>query len=350
VTGSGTGTDDFDLLAHEEQAARLTLLAQSAGTYWDGGFTGVELVKYRENAVFSARRADGERVAIRIHRHGYHSHASLHSELAWMRALGDAGAVTVPPVLPAADGRLVVEVAHPDVPQPRQVSVLGWLSGAPAGTSEHGVDLDDRSASRLYADAGALAARLHEHDWAPPEGFTRHAWDAEGLVGDSPLWGRFWEYDGLAVAQRDLLLAARGCARADLAALGRDAGSYGLIHADLVPENLLDEDGQLKLIDFDDAGYGWYLFELATALYFNLGRPRYADIRRGLLAGYRSVRPLSVQEEALLPLFLFLRGTTYLGWVQSRPGTETARNLGPMLVEMACATADEYLAGRGRSI
>ena len=25
---------------------------------------------------------------------------------------------------------------------------------------------------------------------------------------------------------------------------------------------------RIKLIDFDDAGFGWHLFELATALYF----------------------------------------------------------------------------------
>jgi Ser/Thr protein kinase RdoA (MazF antagonist) len=342
ATTQATPAVDFDALGDDEQAARLSRLALAAGAHWEGGFTEVELVKYRENAVFSARRANGERVAIRVHRHGYHSDASLHSELAWMRALAQAGTVTVPPVLPAVDGRLVVEVAHVDVPHPRQVSVLGWLDGTPAGTSEDGVD--DVAAAALYANAGALAARLHEHVWAEPSGFTRHAWDAEGLVGESPLWGRFWDYDALTDSQRDLLLAARRRARADLATLGRDPSTYGLIHADLVPENLLDEDGRLKLIDFDDAGYGWYLFELATALYFNLGRPRYAEIRRGLLEGYRSVRPLSASEEALLPLFLFLRGTTYLGWVQSRPGTQTARTLGPMLVEMACAAAGEYLA------
>jgi Ser/Thr protein kinase RdoA (MazF antagonist) len=340
-----TNGADFYGLSDDEQAVRLTRLAVAAGEHWDGGFTDIELVKYRENAVFSARRPDGMRVAVRVHRHGYHSDASLRSELAWMQAIAEAGAVPVPPVLPASDGRLLVEVGDVGVPEPRQVSVLGWLAGAPAGTSEGGVDLDDETTTRLYFEAGRLAALLHEHSgsWRRPDGFTRHAWDADGLVGDAPLWGRFWEYDGLAHAQRELLLTARRRARSDLAALDSDPDRFGLIHADLVPENLLNDGGRLNVIDFDDAGHGWFLFELATALYFNLGTPRYALVRRGLLEGYRTVRPLTPQDEALLPLFIFLRGTTYLGWVQSRPETETARNLGPMLLQNACAAAEEYV-------
>ena len=69
--------------------------------------------------------------------------------------------------------------------------------------------------------------------------------------------------------------------------------------------------------------------------------------RLSLIAGYRSTRPLTLSEEALLPLFLFLRGTTYIGWMQSRPETETAKTMGPLLVERACLLASRYLTARG---
>ena len=96
-----------------------------------------------------------------------------------------------------------------------------------------------------------------------------------------------------------------------------------------MPENLRNQDGRLKLIDFDDAGYGWHMFELATALYFTLDEPHHSEIANALLSGYRTVRTLTERDEALLPLFLFLRGTTYVGWVQSdlkpRPPRRSAR-------------------------
>ena len=68
---------EFHTLSHDQQVARLHELARHALQQWDGEFADIELVKFRENAVFSARRHDGQRVALRIHRNGYHCEACL---------------------------------------------------------------------------------------------------------------------------------------------------------------------------------------------------------------------------------------------------------------------------------
>jgi Ser/Thr protein kinase RdoA (MazF antagonist) len=223
--------------------------------------------------------------------------------------------------------------------------MLAWVAGKPVGSSENGLVLASEAAATLFFAAGALAARLHNHSnvMVLPDTFTRHAWDAAGLIGDDPFWGRFWELDHLTPSERELLQRARGKAGVDLAAFGKGGHNYGLIHADFVPENLLNDGGRLNLIDFDDSGFGWHMFELATALYFNLDEPCYPDLVKALFAGYRSQRSLPAGHTAMLPLFLFLRGTTYLGWVQTRAETETAQELTPMLVARACQLALDYL-------
>jgi Ser/Thr protein kinase RdoA (MazF antagonist) len=119
---------------------------------------------------------------------------------------------------------------------------------------------------------------------------------------------------------------------------------YGLIHADLVPENVLIDGTQVQVIDFDDAGFGWHLFELATSLYFIAGDAIYPVAREALIQGYRSERELSDETLEWLPLFLAARGTTYLGWVHTRQGSDTAREMTPFLVERACVVAEECLA------
>lgn len=50
-----------------------------------------------------------------------------------------------------------------------------------------------------------------------------------------------------------------------LARLGQDPAGYGLIHADLDPDNVLDHDGRARPIDFDDASWGHYALDLAIA-------------------------------------------------------------------------------------
>jgi Ser/Thr protein kinase RdoA (MazF antagonist) len=318
-------------------------LARHALQHWHGDFADIELVKYRENAVFSAWRHDGQRVALRIHRNGYHSEAALRSELQWMEALAGAG-ITVPQIIRAQDERHLIEVTYADLGEPRHIDMLAWLPGATAGTSEAGVQAATEI-DFLFAEAGAIAARIHLHsaEWQQPDEFERHAWDEDGLIGANPFWGRFWELEQLSEDQRDLLQQARRAARRDLRQYGRHLGNFGMIHADLVPENLLIEGPRLRLIDFDDAGFGWHMFELATALYFCLDDPRYEQIKAALLAGYHAVKPLTEADRERLALFLMLRGTTYLGWIHTRQGTQTAIEMAPMLIERACRLAREYL-------
>lgn len=338
---------DFYALSDADQIERLAELARVALTRWPGSFDDIRLIKYRENAVFSAHRDDGVRVAVRVHRHGYHSDRALHSELRWMQALAQDG-IDVPPILLSSGGHIFETVSAPGIPEPRQVDVLGWLAGAPAGSSENGLGLDDTGAARLFFDAGALAATMHDQvsRMNLADDFERHAWDEDGLVGTDPLWGRFLDLHILSADQRALLTDAATYAAVDLANFGKGPHNYGLIHADFVPENLLVDEGGLKLIDFDDSGFGWHMFDLATALYFNLDHPGYRAMERALFEGYRSVRTLPEDDEAMLPLFLFLRSTTYLGWVQTRPETQTAKELGPFLIDRACLVAQRYLDQR----
>ncbi len=96
-----------------------------------------------------------------------------------------------------------------------------------------------------------------------------------------------------------------------------------------------------------DAGYGWHLFEIATSLYFHYEEPYYAAIRDAVIQGYRCERELSEEWVARLPMFLAARATSYLGWVHTRPETETARLLTPRLVKLACKVTSDWLDAAG---
>lgn len=335
---------DFYLLDDSRKASCFEALAREALDCWS--FTGADLrlIKQRENAVFAVTTGEGERYALRIHRAGYHTDAELNSELEWMRALNKFG-VRTPGVVPAADGALFQTICVPSIPEARQVDVLGWVDGEAIGSIEDGVE-DIAVVAPSYRLVGRLVARMHQfaREWALPAGFTRHAWDEEGLLGEEPWWGRFWELEVLNSSQRDLLQRASKAARFELNAYGTGADRYGLIHADPLPENFLrGADGEIRVIDFDDGGFGWFIFDFATAMFFHLGEPWFDELLGAMLAGYREVKELPPELEARLPLFLLLRGFSYLGWAHTRKETDTARELTPMLVEGVTALASDYL-------
>lgn len=325
-----------------DQMQALALLALRD---WDLEVVNIAPIKVRENAVFRIDLAGGARAVLRVHRCGYHSDAELDSEFVWMRALAAAG-VSVPRVIRSRRERDFEVVASTALDGARQIDVFEWIGGRQLGSVEGGIEGDGADVAEQYRTIGAIAARMHNHTarWQHPPGFCRHAWDAAGLVGEQPFWGPFWELESLTPGERSLLLRARAKIASELAGYGTGPDRYGLIHADLVPENLLVDGNRIQVIDFDDAGFGWHLFELATSLYFITGDSVYPAARDALIRGYRGERELSDEALQRLPLFLAARSTTYLGWVHTRQGSETARELTPFLVERACAVIEEYFA------
>jgi Ser/Thr protein kinase RdoA (MazF antagonist) len=336
----------FAQMTAEEQATRMSGIARKALHHWGLDGDGLKLIKYRENAVFEVTSLE-KKYALRVHRPGYHSNPALRSELLWIDALADAG-IEVPRIVPTLQGELFAEIHHEGMPVPLPVDLFEWIEGRQLGSVETGVGSERQSVSEIYRTLGELAGALHNHSagWKPPSGFVRHAWDENGLAGEQPFWGRFWELERLSPDRRKLLSAARKRVHRDLAALPKDSAHYNMIHADFAPENLLVDGNHVRLIDFDDAGFGWYLFELVTSLYFIRHEPYFDEARDALILGYRRQRPLDEQELRHLPLFFLARSFTYVGWVHTRPETETARELTPMLVEASCDLAENYLGGR----
>ena len=335
-------TDFFDIDV-EAQAERLEAAGHAALKRWNISDASLHLIKYRENAVFRVDSA-GPRRALRLHRYGYHSDAELLSELQWMQALGDAG-ITVPTIVPAESGDLFVTHAGDGLPGNIQVDLFEWIEGVQLGSVEEGI-ADEATVAAAFRTVGELAAQVHNQavSWPLPPGFVRHAWDADGLAGEQPFWGQFWKIEAASDAERDLLVRGRDAVFSELSKLAKSPGTYSMIHADFALENVLVDGDQLRLIDFDDAGFGWHLFELVTSLYFIQGESYFERAEGALIEGYRAHRQLPDQQLEMMPLFFLARGFTYIGWVHTRHETETAQELTPMLLEAACGLAEDYLS------
>jgi Ser/Thr protein kinase RdoA (MazF antagonist) len=280
--------------------------ARAALALWGLEEAACSFVAGRENRVFRVQ-TETQDYALRIKRPGYRDADELKSELDWLEAMDKAG-LHVPTPRPSRQGRLLEPLGD------GYVDVIDWLPGKSLGKSRAPLFLEDRTA--VFHALGAETARLHAacDAWSRPPGFRRCRWDIDGLLGEAPLWGRFWENPALDASTRSLFLRFRDAARDRLVdALGNL--DTGLIHADLVRENVLLDGPTIRMIDFDDGGFGYRLFDLATVLLKNLAEPDYPQLKAALIAGYHSQRPLDL---SLLDLFLAIRALTYVGWIVPR--------------------------------
>lgn len=320
-------------------------LARRAVAFWDLDVESLEPIKVRENSVFRIVSGGINRAVLRIHRFGYHSDEALRSEFSWMEALRRSGINTPRPIL-SRSRNVFEKIEIPDLSEVRQSDVLDWVNGVQLGSVERGISSDLGSVEPAYRAIGELAARIHNQaaNWKRPIAFARHAWDINGLVGECPLWGRFWELEALSRSQRRLLERVRPRLRRDLQEFGMSADRFGLIHADLVPENVLVDGKHLSVIDFDDAGFGWHIFELATTLYFIRHETYYSKALDAVVAGYREYRSLPGSQLEWLPAFMAARGLTYLGWLHTRRGEKAAQELASQLIELAMSVVEDYLS------
>ncbi|WP_063832809.1 phosphotransferase [Labrenzia sp. DG1229] len=309
---------------HEDLADLLAL--------WGMENAQVSLVAARENQVFKV--FDGARTtALRLHRRGLRSSEELQSELAWMAELSRVG-ISVPSPVTSDNGEYLRETNG------QQVSMLSWMSGSPLGRTGEALEHPDRKGT--FRKLGQLMARVHavSDRWSLPAGFTRASWGRKALVGPDPLWGRFWENPDLDNAERKLLLQFR--TRADIALKELKTGlDTGLIHADLVRENVMVEGETLHLIDFDDGGFGFRLFDIATALIKNRQEPDYPELREAMLRAYCEKRPI---DTSALDLFLALRAVTYVGWIIPRLEEDGGLVRNKRMISEATTLAETFLS------
>jgi Ser/Thr protein kinase RdoA (MazF antagonist) len=268
----------------------------------------LHLILARENAVFEVALPDGAAAALRLHRQGYQGAEAISSELWWCNALATLG-LPVPRPIPQPRGQLLATLASG-----RYASLVSWMGGVAMGRA--GDAFADPVAVQMdrHFRLGQLLRRVHEASAGLilPGNFVRPRWDTEGLVGETPFWGRFWDHPAAQPDQTSVLAAARDTLRAELPRYAAAGGKSGLIHADVLRENVLISDAGLSLIDFDDSGFGFWLYDLGTVLSQNQYEPAREDLRDALMAGY------GTDAVEMVELFTMARTMASVGWTMPR--------------------------------
>lgn len=329
--------------SHEELVERLGRLANESLHLWDAGAgASAQLINLSENATYLVERPGAEDTVLRIHREQYHSKNAIGCELAWLEALRREAGVHTPEAIPGSDGALIQTAQGAGLPNPRHMVTFRFIEGAEP--DETG-DLEGP-----FEQLGEVSARIHNHarSWRRPAGFERLVWSYDNILGGpDAYWGDWRAAPAMDAASRDVLQRCASTIRARLTAFGQGEDRWGLIHGDLRLANLLIRDGDTRVIDFDDCGLGWFLYDYGTALSFIEDHPDRDALTEAWKAGYRRHRDLSTAEETEIPTFVMMRRMHLLAWIGSHAETDLAKEQGPDFTRVSVELAEDYLGRFG---
>lgn len=237
------------------------------------------------------------------------------SEMEWLSALHQEG-INVPVPVRNLDGMWLTEAdGGYTVPQKRNCTLIGWTEGH--------VHIKNIKPQHFRA-LGRVIGKMHEHSkrWKRPKGFARPHWDWEGLYGDG------FSYGVPAADARKAIPKAHQFAfnevldrvREASEQMGKDKRVYGLIHADLgIGDNVAFLKGEACPFDFDDCGFGYWLFDFGVPLsqYMMDSNDTSMVMRDALLEGYEETARLEDIGIEYLDLFVAARIAQFMFFYQA---------------------------------
>ncbi len=331
------------------KAARQTLEGYD---FAEGG--GLSLLHRSENVVFLVSAPTGESLAVlRVSRPGYHTLEEIRAEIRWLDRLqcereeGNLSTVKTVEVIRNREGEALTLVMVEG--QLFVCLLFEYLEGTPPDL------FNDETAVLNFYEIGKIAACLHRQtgEWQESRRLCRRCWDYENMLGPYGLFGDWRRTKELNSQEFDLLewicLVIKGC----LEQYGKNEKNYGLIHGDLRAANLIGGNGpdspSLQVIDFDDCGFGWHMYDLAASVSFVEREARVTQWVKAWLDGYQTILPLEAADLRMVPVFIMARRIQLLAWITSHEDSDLVKELYPGFargtVELAVQYGDK-LSGR----
>ncbi|MBY6683076.1 phosphotransferase [Rhodococcus sp. BP-316] len=329
-------TDTTPMTASETLRHAETVLALALPRFGFASDLVPEQLPVSENVSYRVRPVGQRAVVVRISRPGGHDLQVRRSELAWVAALGASPVSLVPEVHLSSDGNTVETVRLPGSDLDYHVSVFECIDG------QHPQEDDYTTVMPML---GTITAQLHTHSaqWRSPAWFSRPDWNLDAAFGPAPRWGD-WRSGVFDTAEVEHLTKVQEHIQRRLRAYGTTPDRYGLIHADLRAANLLVDGDRCRLIDFDDCGPGWFMYDLATAMTFAEDHPQADEYIGSWLDGYRSVRELSAEHEQEIDTFLLLRRMLTIAFLGTNPDIAVSREMLPGLATGTCEWSEKILS------
>lgn len=201
--------------------------------------------------------------------------------------------------------------------------------------------------NQVFKKVGEMTAKLHnisEKYMHKKITFKRSTWDIEKMFGKNAVWGHWTDNKFVSPDDLNILEHALDIIKHRLKIYGQSKSNFGLIHADLRITNVLKDDEVVKVIDFDDCGYSWYLYDLSASLTFLENRSYLDDLIKNWIKGYTSCRTLSEEDFNEIETFIVMRSLLFISWIGTHEHSKEVKEIGKSYTYEAIERAKKFIA------
>ncbi|AIQ54750.1 phosphotransferase enzyme family protein [Paenibacillus sp. FSL R7-0331] len=282
----------------------------------------IEFIRHNENMTFKVTdAAGGKAYLLRIHHPRtaglsgtQHTLEGLKSEVYLLQELNRRKAIQVQEPVVNHAGEYVTLYPSEEFGS-CYATVLEWLEGAV-------LTGDEENIGRIAYTLGETFAELHNASGGQQlSGLTRPVYGVQSI--DSAIEELKCGITGGVYTQElyDIIVEVLDVIKVQLTELDARQDSWGIIHADVQPGNVIVQGATPHLIDFCLSGYGYYLFDVGSA-----STALKSELRPAFLEGYSSRRDFTIDDiryiegQILMDVFIsyamFIRDPASNGWVK----------------------------------
>lgn len=303
--------ESIEGLSYKKQIMRLRKVARTALEAYDFSNYKLSLLLHGMNTTFVVEDYTNElgeeknspfvsnKYVLRIHPENWLDEEFVTSEMRLLLMLRENGNLPVSEPIWTKNKGLVQRVLAEGESNPRCCVLYKWVGG-----KFQTLKLSDQNLINM----GELLGRFHNlgEESIDPMNYKRPISDWHGFFDKGGMF-----YTGVAdlnftKEQLEIVNIASEKIEKRISELEKNKENFGFIHGDIYFRNVLFHRGEIRAIDFDLCGFGYYLYDLAVPFWPS----KQGDVDKALekvICGYRKVRILTKEKESYIKDFLAVR-------------------------------------------
>ncbi len=300
----------YDDLSPQGKKLRLRKVIEIGLKSYDLDIVQFHFFEEATNMLYKCLASDGSLYMLKIFDEINSTYEDNLVEVFMIDTLRDHSDLFLPEIIAARDGQEIVSIESKYTDTPKRMVIYKWVSGISFDGNEtlDGFYALGQSMAKMHMATAGLRVpdslfpkRFDKVYYFKDEKAVYHEEKYKAFVSDE-----FKEIMDKLVPYTDTYLAN----------LFKKDGMQ-LIHGDLNPWNVMIDDGNISVIDFEDTSYGYAVQDIGITLFYYRFDENfvYQDLKDKLFEGYRSVCPLPEMSEEDIEMIILARRLNFMNYI-----------------------------------